>query len=289
EIRDTRPDHVNAEDRSVPRLGHHLDEAVGVAGGHRPAERPERELPDPDLGPSLARLGLRESDGRDLRLAVDARGHVRGIEAVAVATLAGDRLDRDDPLLGRRVREQKRPDDVADRIHAVRTRSHVRVDDDESALRADADGVEPEVVGERRATDGDEDARRVDVPARPTGLLDRHPAPIPRACEGRVAMSGQHLDALAPECPLEFATELRVHAREEGLRHLHDGHPPAPARPAPPPHCTTTPPRPPPPRRPPAGAETREPRTAPRRARTPPPPPARPESARPHPPAAITP
>ena len=56
------------------------------------------------------------------------------------------------------MRELRRRDDVADRVHAVDARAHVAVDDDEAALvDLDAGAVEPDVLGARPAADRHDD------------------------------------------------------------------------------------------------------------------------------------
>src|SRR5690348_17039869 len=74
ELRGAVADDVRAEQLSRLGVGDHLDEAAGLAVDLRSANGGERELPDLDLVPLLARLLLGQPNRRDLRVRVGAAG-----------------------------------------------------------------------------------------------------------------------------------------------------------------------------------------------------------------------
>src|SRR5829696_2460267 len=76
-IRDLRADHVHSEDEVCLLVGDHLHEAVGLTLYEGLANGPKREIRLLDLVALLLGLGLRETEGGDLRAAErDARNHV---------------------------------------------------------------------------------------------------------------------------------------------------------------------------------------------------------------------
>src|SRR5580765_7836322 len=227
ELGHARPDHVDTEDLAVACVAHQLDEPVHVSGRHGAAEGPEREAADADVVAAGTRVRLAETDRRDLRCAVDADRDARRIGGNGM--LSRHRLDRDDALLRRRVGEEERPDDVADRPHVSGARPHLAVDDDESLVETYAALFERDPVRQRRAPDGDEDLRGLDGTRR-VRAGERQAGPVGGGREILVEMARQDLDALALEHPLELASEVGVHAGEERLGHLHDGHASAEAR-----------------------------------------------------------
>src|SRR5947209_418557 len=109
-----RADDMDAQKLVVARLGDDLDEALLLAEYARLARSGERELGGLHVVAQLLRLRLRQSDGRDLRVAVGARGHVAQVYRVRL--LPRDLLDDHDALLRGEVRERRRRYHVADGV-----------------------------------------------------------------------------------------------------------------------------------------------------------------------------
>src|ERR1700755_2871101 len=106
-----RPADVNAEKLVVLRLAHDLHEALLFAEYARLAGSAERELRDLHVVAQLLRLRLRQPDGRDLRVAVRARGDVS--EIYRVWLLPRNLLDGEYALLRCKGRDARRTDHVA--------------------------------------------------------------------------------------------------------------------------------------------------------------------------------
>src|SRR5579863_4844296 len=129
-------------------------EALGRSDRDCSAKRAKRELADLDFDPARFRVRLAEAHGRDLRLAVDASGNVEQIEP-GLAN-AGHYFHRRDSLRAGLVREQGRADDIADRIDAWHGGLEgVVYFDKTAALEFDPEFLEPDILAERCAPDGD--------------------------------------------------------------------------------------------------------------------------------------
>ncbi len=115
-----------------PRSGDDLHHAVGLAHDERAAVAHPAVHRGLDVVAALLGLRLGETAERDLGMAVDAPRDLVVVERER--RFAEHRLDRDDRLRERDVRELRRGHDVADRVDAVDARAHVAVDDDETAL-----------------------------------------------------------------------------------------------------------------------------------------------------------
>src|SRR5947209_5662471 len=149
-----RADDMDAQKLVVARLGDDLDEALLLAEYARLARSRERELRDLHVVAHLARLRLGESDGRHLRVAVSARGHVAQVYRVRLA--ACDLLDNHDALFRGEVRERGRRDHVADGIDVRFARAAELVHRNVAALHFYLRPLKSESFRKRHAPDGDE-------------------------------------------------------------------------------------------------------------------------------------
>src|SRR3989475_6679394 len=104
------------------------------------------------LAPVLLRARLAHADRSDLRTAVGARWHVPVIERPGIAPR--DRLGGHHALRHRLVREERRPDHVADRVDARHRRLHPWRDRHEPTVEADAERFQTETRHLCRAADG---------------------------------------------------------------------------------------------------------------------------------------
>src|SRR5205807_2910606 len=107
-----------------------------------------------DLTAVLARPGLGDSDGGDLRPAVRARRHVAVIDWTRI--LARDRLGGDHAFGHGLVGQQGRPGHVTDGVDALHRRLHPRRDLDEPAVERDAERLQSDALHAGGAADGHE-------------------------------------------------------------------------------------------------------------------------------------
>src|SRR5581483_8829051 len=199
-----------AQDLAVARLAHDLDDPFGLAAGDGAPERPERRDPDPHVVAGLARLLLRQADGRDLGVAVHAGRDAAVVDPSGIAA-ARRNLDRGDALGGGDVRERRRVDRVADREHVRDGRLVALVHRDVAALERDSRVLDTEPRGARRAPDGDEASLGLDRDRLPLLLgLDPDAAfPDGHAAERAPGADG---DLTATERARELARDLRLDA-----------------------------------------------------------------------------
>src|SRR5690606_23708575 len=216
-----RADDVGAEEFAVPLVADDLDEAVSVAHGPGPPVRAERELADLDVEALFTGLVFGQSDGRDLGVAVR---HARDVRVVDTPVRdPGDDLGGDDPLVRRLVREERRTGAVADRVHAGDVRPHEVVDDDEAVLGLDARLVEPDIVDDRRAADGDQHALGLDRLRLPVLHLDGQLDAVLPDVRLLEPGAGMHGDPPLLERRLDDGRGLLVLVREDPVERLDQG------------------------------------------------------------------
>ena len=83
-----RADDVHAENLAVVRVANDLDEAFVLADDRGARVGGEGELADLDVVSRFARLGFRQADAADFRMAIGRAGNALGIDRLA--GLAGD-------------------------------------------------------------------------------------------------------------------------------------------------------------------------------------------------------
>src|SRR5437867_2242885 len=217
DLRRLRADDVDAQDLARRLVGDHLHEALRIAEGDGLAARRERELPDAHLTAVLPRALFRQAERRDLRAAVGARGHVPVIEGAGLTPR--DRLGGHHALRHRLVREQRRPDHVADRVDSRHRRLHPRRDRHEATAETNAERFQPEAGDLRAAADGHQHL----LGLQPPGIgLDGH-ARAPGLHGGHLH-AGLHLDGPAPERPRELFRDLLVLEGDQTGERLEDRH-----------------------------------------------------------------
>src|SRR5690606_3392443 len=111
----------------------------------------EREAADLHLIAGFLRLGLCQTDRRDLRMAIGASRNFKLVEGMRWQTL--DRLDADHTLVLGLVSQHRRPGDVADGVDARHVRAPVTVSDNNPALHLHAELLEPEILDVPHHTD----------------------------------------------------------------------------------------------------------------------------------------
>src|SRR5262249_2537466 len=101
-------------------------------------------------------------------------------------------------------------------------RAHHRIDHDEAALRPHPQWLEAEIVAQRAASDGHQDALGLDrARLRLAGERDARRSPI--ALQTLEAMIDEHVDPLLAARTLELAPEIDVPPRQQCALHLDDG------------------------------------------------------------------
>ncbi len=149
------PDDVYAQDLAVRFVGYYLDETSVLPENAGLAVGGERELADLHAAAFGAGLSLGQPDAADAGLGVGATGNPGLVDRDG--GLAGHVRDGDHPLGGCHVRQLRRPGhDVADGVDARLTGALVFVDFDEAAVKLDAGALQPNVLGNGFAADGDE-------------------------------------------------------------------------------------------------------------------------------------
>src|SRR5690606_23639175 len=211
ELRRLRADDVGAEDLARARVRADLDESLGFADRDGLAVRAERKASDLHVASRLARFGLRETDARDLRLAVDAGGDARRVEGRRI--LAAEMVDRVKSLERGRVSERGRTDDIADRIDTGDARLQVAVDRDERPSRLHADPLEAEILDVSADARGDEDDVRLDLLRAAFDLvLDR--GDLASALDRLDARRCHDVDLPSSESALERCRDLWIARRQ---------------------------------------------------------------------------
>ena len=112
---DFGPDHVGAQQLAGLGIEHGLDQPLGLAQGDGLAIADKRELADLDGISGLFRLGLGQTDGCDLRVAIGTARDGIGFDRMDVV-LARDQFCHHDPFVAGLVRQPGRARDVADGI-----------------------------------------------------------------------------------------------------------------------------------------------------------------------------
>src|SRR5690606_12804262 len=192
----------------------------GLTRRARTPVRAEGELADLDVVPRRLRLLLGHPDGSDFGVAV---GDARDVGVVdAVAPLPGDDLGRDDALVRRLVREERRTRAVADGLDARDVRAHQVVDDDEALLRLDAGLLQSDVLDDRRAADRREHALGLDRLRLPVLRLDRQLDAVLADIRLLEPRAGVDVDAALLERRCDRRRGLRILVRQHPVQRLDD-------------------------------------------------------------------
>src|SRR3984957_9581336 len=134
-----------------------LHEARGLAHRNRLAHRTKWNLADLHLDTARLRLRLAQSDRRNFGLAINASRNREQVEAGLAH--ARHYFHRRDSLGARLMRQQRRPNHVANRVDTRHARLERVVHLDKTpAIQLDAKLLESEVHAERRAPDRDQHA-----------------------------------------------------------------------------------------------------------------------------------
>src|ERR1044071_2004349 len=213
-----RADDVDAQQLVVLRLADDLDEALLLAEDARLARGREGELRRLHVVAQLLRLRLGQTDGRDLRVAVGARGHVAQVDRVRL--LAGDLLDGEDALLRREVREPRRRDHVADGEDPGLARAAELVHLDRPALDLDLRPFEPEPFQVRHAPDGDQKHLRFETDVAALRVLARDADARVRSLDLFELRARQALQAALAERLLKRLGNLLVFERHDARQQL---------------------------------------------------------------------
>src|SRR5690606_39136226 len=161
---------------------------------------------------------LRLADARHLRLRVD---DVRDRVVAHVPVARDHALDAGDAFLLGLVREHRAADDVADREDSRDARLERIVDADLPArLQLDADLLEPEALGVRHTTDGDEDA----IGAEHLAVigLDLAALAVRELPHRGDALREADVEPLRAQKAERLRRDLGVHAREDAVEELED-------------------------------------------------------------------
>ena len=212
---------MEADDAIGTHAGKHLHAAVGLVETPGATVRHERERAHRNRHAARRGLLLRQTDARELGPGVD---DVRDRVVVHVRGLPRHALDGDDALLARLVREHRTRDDVADGEHAGDARLEAVVHDDPPALvdlHAELADAEPVHVGS--PSDRDEHDVGLDVGGAVFGR-DGDAHAVTRA--HRAARLGREpeREPLPFERTLQLARHPAVHAGQDPVDDLHDGH-----------------------------------------------------------------
>src|SRR6185437_826363 len=101
----------------------------------------KRKAADADIAAFGLGAFFRKANGCDLRIAIGAAGNFVLVDRVRLQSL--DRLDANDPLVLRFMREHRRPGDVADGVNARHIRTAIAVGNNCAALYLHAELLEP--------------------------------------------------------------------------------------------------------------------------------------------------
>ena len=136
--------------------------------------------------------------------------------------LPGDRLDADDALVARLVRQPGRAGDVADRVDALDIGPAVAVDDDMAAVGLHAQRLEPDILGVRDDADGDDGVAEIALDLPPPLIVAFTPSgPVssfstPERDVDLHPLLGQRL--------VDEGGDVLVLDREDPVEHLDDRH-----------------------------------------------------------------
>src|SRR5882672_5415610 len=217
---------VQAEDRRAeqllrPGVGQDLHEALRLAGFLSAADTGHRHLAGENLPSALAGLGLVHPDSAEGRVDKEgvARNAIGDPARIVVEEIGGDDL----VVVPRRVRERTLAVRVAHAPYAVGAGAALVVDGDVAArIGGDAGLLETEVVGIRRAADGEQQVAALgDRLAGFAFEADDDASAFHRECHALGA--GADHDTLALENGADFGGDVVVFARQELVEFLDHG------------------------------------------------------------------
>ena len=217
---------IGADDPAADHaVAHRVEQQLGESflapdRQRSPAGRPRKDRLLAGDAPRL-RVGLGETDPRDLGIGVGDRRNHAGIE-VALESCGG--LGRNLALVSSLVRQHGLADDVADRADVRHVRAHLPVDRNESAfIHQDPRGIRGDAAAVRGATDRHQDLA-VELGLGRAFPLERDAQAVRSRLYGSGA--GTEHDALEPrgDPPLQRADQVPVAARNQAIGHLDHAH-----------------------------------------------------------------
>src|SRR5882672_7364930 len=222
-----QPQDRRAEQLLRPGVRQDLHEALRLAGFVRAADAGHRHLAGEDLPAAVAGLGLVHADPAEGRVDEQrvARDAVGDPARIAVEEVGGDDLVVVPGGVGERALAVR----VAHAPHAAGAGAALVVDGDVAArIGGDAGSLEAEVVGVRRAADGEQHVAALgDRLAVLAFEADDHAAAFPR--ERHALGAGADHDAFALENGADLGGDVVVFARQELAELLDHGDPGAEA------------------------------------------------------------
>src|SRR2546426_2750505 len=214
-----RTDNRRAEEDLRVGVGDEFHEAVVLAGRQRPADRRERDLPDPRSPGLRGRLRFLQADRGDLGVREDCGGHRVDVQ---LDRMTRDHFGRRDAFLRRLVREERRANHIPDcedvRVRRAQLAIHLDVS---TRTELHAGDFRMEIVRVRSAAHGDEDRVR---PSRDQSFRGHDVHDVRALVLAPATRLGLHVDLHAEllQVPRDDANRLRVGPREELLHDLGD-------------------------------------------------------------------